>query len=157
MTIQESIIIGVITGVLASVLIAILVAGFNHVIIPWYRKLVFSGPDISGVWKSTQEDNGIKEKLIMNITQKAEKVTCTLTITRQLTKNDIEYKTIKLNGVFQNRFLSLNGKNTNRQHIGVNVLLLELVSGGKKMVGYETWYSTHSNIIESEREEWLRE
>ena len=154
---QETIFWGILTGVLASALITLIATGFNHVVIPWYRKLIYTGADISGTWKSMQEDNGIKESLVMEIFQKAENIDCLLTITKQITQDEIELKTIKLKGVFQNRFLALNGKNTNRQHLGVNVILLELVCGGKKMIGYETWYSTYSNKIESEREEWLRE
>jgi hypothetical protein len=147
MTIHENIFIGVFSGVLSYALIALVATAFNHIIIPWYRKLIYSGADISGIWKSTQVDNGIKETLVMEITQKAEHVECLLTITKQISEDAVELKAIKLKGIFQNRFLALNGKNTNRQHLGVNVLLLELVSGGKKMVGYETWYSTHSNTI----------
>jgi len=156
MSASESIILGILSGILTTLFISIIIAIFNKTVIPWYRKMIYSGTDISGEWKCTQNNTDIKESLIMIISQKSEKITCLLTITKHFPKGKIDSKTVKLYGEFENRFLSLRGKNINKKYLGVNVMLLELIHGGNRLSGFETWYSTTSDKIESEKVLWIR-
>ena len=156
MSISETIIIGIITGVATSVLIALSILIFNGVIVPWYRQTIYKGIDVSGEWSSSLEIKGVKETFIMNIRQKANSISCLMTVNIHHSDKDTEIKTYKLNGIFEDRFLSLIGKNINKQNIGVNVMLLEIRDGGNKMLGKEAWFSTVHNKIDSEDVEWTR-
>ncbi len=155
--ISSTIVLGVASGLVASFLFVSIVIVFNKVVIPWYRSLIYSGVDISGEWESKLKMHERKETGALIIKQKADKISCIMTISVQYSDDDdVEIKVFKLNGKIEDRVIYLAGKNINRKHIGIDIALLELSNGGKKMVGVEAWFSTIKDSIDSSEIEWSR-
>ena len=156
MTISESIVLGIVTGVITSVFIAVLATLFNKIIIPWYRSIIYSGIDISGEWTSSFNTPNIKETASIIIKQKADKISGVMTISIHHSKDKTGIKNYEMKGELEDRLLSLRGRNIDNKHIGVDVALLEVINGGNTMLGYEAWFSTQNNRIDSEPVEWTR-
>ena len=156
MSVSETIILGIIAGVLTTIFIALSLAVLNSLLIPWYRKIVYPGIDISGEWNTSLQTKDVNETAIMVIEQRADKISCIMTISIHHSETDIEMKTYKMSGQFEDSFLSLRGKNINNKHIGIDVALLQVINGGNKMIGYEAWFSTIHDEIDSEKMEWKR-
>ena len=156
MSTHGQIVIGIITGIITSAVIALSLSTFKKIIIPWYRGIIYSGICINGKWTSQIKDNDIDETAMLNISQKANRVKAIMTVSKNHAGNVQEIKTYSLQGEFENRFLSLRGKNIDTQQIGVDVMLLEVKSGGDKMHGNEAWFSVDKNKINSADVEWIR-
>jgi hypothetical protein len=153
---QESIILGVISGIITTLLISLSLVFFNKIFLPWYRSCTYGGIDISGEWASELNTKDVKESALMIISQKANSVTAQMTVSIHHKDDGVEQKIYNLRGEFENRFLSLTGKNSNNKHIGVDVSLLEVINGGKRMSGIESWFSTVKNAVDSEPVIWIR-
>lgn len=156
MSAQESIILGVMAGIATTILISVSLVFFNKIVLPWYRGLIYNGIDISGEWVSELRTREIKETALMVIDQKASLIRATMTVSVHQPDDRIEQKMYRFNGALEDRVLSLAGRNINKKKIGVDVSLLEISSGGDKMVGVESWFSTMKNAIDSESVTWER-
>lgn len=116
----EDIIIGVFSGVLASSFIFLFVRIFQNIILPWYQGLSYQGIDIGGDWEMEQDFDETKEYLLFSIKQKANKVFGILTITIETKSNDTrEIKIFNVEGIIQDRFLTINGKTETQNKLGI--------------------------------------
>lgn len=155
MNVTQTIILGVISGVVTSALITLVISIIRNILIPWYRSFIYRGIDISGKWQSLLEKHGVKETAILEVKQRADKVVCVMSISIEK-EGKTELRVFEVEGKIEDLVLSLRGRNTNKKRIGINVALLEVVNGGKKMVGYEAWYSTITDSVDAEKIEWER-
>lgn len=155
MDVTYTIILGVISGVVTSALITLMISIVNKIIIPWYRGFIYSGIDISGKWQSLLEKHGVKETAILEVSQRADNISAVMSISIDR-DGEIELRNFNLEGKIEDLVLSLRGRNANSKRIGVNVALLEIVNGGKKLKGYEAWYSTITDCVDAEKIEWER-
>jgi hypothetical protein len=158
MSADSSIILGVVSGLLASFLIYLGARLFDKVLLPWYRELIYRGIDISGQWQTkTMHPSGNIEDSVMHVTQKAEKLSCVVTIAKKLaSSDDVQIKTYQFTGELRERFVALVGRNIDRRSLGTNVTLLEIVGDGKTMKGCDVWYSTTNKTIQSNEIVWVR-
>src|SRR6266540_3214674 len=132
---SDSIIFGVVSGILTSFVLLLVSVFFRNVAIPWYRQMVYNGIDINGEWYSKRTNpSGNTEEIAMNIKQHADKVSCIANIAKKrLGSEQTEMKTIEFSGVLRDRFLSISGRNVDKQTLGVHAELLEIVGDGKTM------------------------
>lgn len=158
MEIADSIILGVVSGILTSALIYLILLIGRKLIIPWYQALIYKGIDISGEWYADMEfENGNIQNLKINITQKAYKITALVTISKKIANSDKhEIKTYKHNGEIRERFVTLVGRNIDKQSIGVNSILMEVIGNGKEMKGHTLRYSVTNKEITSGESSWMR-
>lgn len=158
MNASESIILGVVSGILTSVVLELLTGFVRKVLIPWYRQLIYKGIDISGDWYSSKTNpSGNVQETVMSIKQRADKVTCSMTIAKKNQKtNQTEIKTFDFLGGIQDRFVSISGKNVDKQALGIHSELLEIVGDGKIMQGQSIWYSVTNKEIQAGEILWTR-
>lgn len=159
MNLTGAIIIGVISGILASLTIYIALIIAKNILIPWYRTLIYKGIDINGEWFSEAKfDSGNIQHMKISIKQKANKISALITISKKIANSDkIEIKTYQQDGEIRERFVTLVGRNTDKQSIGVNSILMEVVGDGKKMQGYTSRYNVTKNKITASEAIWTRE
>ena len=158
MDLNESIFVGVVSGVLASALILFISAFARKVMIPWYRQIIYRGVDISGEWASkNQYHSGNVEDVLMTIKQKADLVEGIMNIAKaKKGEKDLEMKTYEFQGKIRDRFLQIQGHNSDKKAIGFHSELLEIVGGGNLMRGCATWYSVTNEAVQSIDVSWTR-
>lgn len=145
-------------GIVSGLLLDLLANYFRSVMLPTYRRLIYKGIDISGDWYSSKTNpSGNVQETVMSITQRADKITCTMTIAKKIQKtNQTEIKNYKFSGEIQDRFLTITGRNADKQALGTHSELLELVGDGKIMQGQAIWYSATNKTIQANEITWTR-
>ena len=152
MSIEETIILSVISGIFTSALIFLCVAIFNKIIVPWYRKTIYRGLDINGVWKSIQEHSRATDTINLNISQNEQYIKGTLTLIKSLKQTDkLETKILDISGVFQDGHLMLLGNSKDRRIRSHMTYLASITSGGIELKGmYSLVESNVGKIISIE-------
>ena len=150
MSIQESIIIGVVSGIITSALLFLCVTIFNKIVIPWYRATIFSGIDISGTWEETVIHQDVTDHFTIELSQKNCEVTGILTVVKTENKTEtIHTKTLVINGRFQNAHLLLTMTNQDRKFQSLITYLLQISKGGTSLMGQASWVDIETEQIHS--------
>jgi len=159
MSASDSIIFGIVSGILASAILFLMTEFFRNIAIPWYRRIIYNGIDISGKWFSKKTNpSGNVEDSTMIIKQQADMITCTINIAKKSSGDShAEIKTYEISGTLRDRFLEISGRNSDSQSIGVHSELLEVFGDGKTMQGYNMWYSVTNKTIQSSDVIWKRQ
>jgi len=152
-----SVFLGAVSGIFTTAVVYIISIIVKDKILPWYRAFKYEGLDVSGEWKIAQDFDDSAETGIVELTQKADKLegSWTITITNKKTKES-ELKMFSLNGSIEDRFVILTTKNSNNRQIGMGTILLEAVGNGYELIGCETWYSVENKEIKSDDITFIR-
>ncbi|MFA7000477.1 MAG: hypothetical protein WC241_05225 [Candidatus Paceibacterota bacterium] len=154
----KALLVGIISGILTTVIIYTIVSIFKRILLPWYQELIYRGLDINGEWREKQVlANGIVIENVINLKQKGHKLSGTVTVIKKFPKKeDSEIKIFDIKGNFYDRLVSASCKNSDRKSIGCYNILLEVMHGGKEMVGSFAWYDVGTNRIFSADTKWVR-
>ncbi len=148
----QSLIIGVVSGIVTTALIYLAVQIFRKIVIPWYQSIIYQGLIVSGEWRVASLSTGEGQEIVLNLTQKAHRLEGTATYVRKTDTSNLlteHIKTFQIEGRVADRFAVLTLRHTERNRIGVEVLLLEIIGDGRKMAGYTTFYDVVENRIVS--------
>ena len=150
-SVSGNIVIGILTGILTTALLYLVSRMITDWLVPWYRSFKYTGIDVSGVWETKQNFESSVEYSLLNLSQKADKLSGLWTISiTQNGSDQNEIKTFKVQGSIEDRFALLTSKNTDRRQIGIGTMLIEAIGNGFELKGCETWYSVDNKMIKSD-------
>jgi len=145
-----TILIGVGTGGVTTLFLFLISKMFVDWILPWHSQYIYKGISVAGEWEIDQVFEDSKEYSSLVLHQAAGKLKGELKIFKEMTK--VKGKRIKLfavEGFIQDRFISLNLRNKDKNMIGLSNMLLEAVGNGFELEGSEVWYSIEGKKISS--------
>jgi hypothetical protein len=145
----KNIIIAITCGIFSYAIIQLFVFVFMNLFLPWYQSVRYNGLDISGEWttEETYLESGYKYETTIIINQKANKITGESISNIRKEKKHLKMKTFKINGVFYNGFLIMTAINKNPKRMGFASYLLQVKSGGSKLIGKTIWYDVWNEKI----------
>jgi len=147
---QSTIFLSVVSGIITSCIVFLMISLFKNLVIPWYQKLTYQGIDVCGAWYASF---GTSRQIVsLELIQSANHLHGIATFsTDQLPHNHYEpVRIFQVNGIVQDRFLSLSGMHRDRQRLGINSYLLEVIGDGRKLQGVITFYSVTNSKITSD-------
>ena len=158
MEVSESIVLGVASGVITSIIVLLVSVFMRKVLIPWYRQIIYHGIDVDGEWTTkTVYPSGNAQEMLMTIEQKADKVVGLVNVVNSNKGvDDLEMKVYRISGKIRDRFLLIQGYNSDKKSLGFQSELLEIVGDGKKMKGCVAWYNVSSEEVHSMDVTWKR-
>lgn len=143
-----NVIIGVISGVLTALVIWVCVLVFNHLFLPWYRRWVYTGLDISGEWwlyifEGTQDAK-------LNLRQHGERLTgeCVF-IAKEGTSYFERTRSFVVSGIIVNQFVQLTYRYADRTRLGLGTLLMRITRDGQYISGHVSMYDVMTSNIEA--------
>lgn len=144
----ESILSGILSGIITSCLIFIVLQLFQKRFLPWYQTIIYSGIKIAGEWTSKATDDFVQD-IKLEINQSANNLEGVAIFVRKPTPiNSMEqFRSFKLAGKIQDRFIHLIVINKNDNRLGLNLFLLEIVGDGRIMKGGHTYYEVSSSKV----------
>lgn len=148
----ESIVIGVVSGVITAVAVAAFLLFVRKVTVPWYQAITYSGIDISGDWFGV--DPELTQRVEIRLKQSAKSLKGTAIFNYSGFGNDPEereyesIRTFKLNGLTQDRFVTLTLRHTDGNRLGLNCYLMEIIGDGRRMAGVFSFFCITTNQIE---------
>ncbi len=159
MTTAETIFLGVVSGVLTSAAIIVFGQFFYRIFLPWYESITYKGVDISGEWTYKMEfPSGNKSNFFARFVQNGFVIKSTISESKTIVGLDKdEMRIFEYSGKLVDRFLTLTGRNTNKQSLGVYTFLLEIKGDGDYMEGSVSRYCMSDHIIKSDLIVWQRQ
>ncbi|EDZ61381.1 hypothetical protein SMGD1_2493 [Sulfurimonas gotlandica GD1] len=149
--VSETIILSVVSGIATSFLLFLMSQLFTKSFIPWYRKTVYKGLDLSGLWIAEYK----MQKVQFEIIQFAESLTGTYTVASK--DNNRGIRTYALNGTIIDGFVNLSLNNIDPKKIGHINMLLKVNGDGGMLSGYSNEYAINTNRIFSREVCFCRE
>jgi len=147
--VTSNIIIGVVSGVFTCIFWLIVVKVFENIAIPWYKKLIYSGIDISGEWFFYGKEFAQTAKI--EIKQDADRIygIATYIDTGDEIDTDLEaIRVFNIEGFVKERFVNMVLVHNNKARVGMVTYLLEVVGDGRKMVGAGSYYCVITFAVE---------
>lgn len=136
MTIEESIILGVVSGVLTAVFIFLAKEFWIKILLPWYQGFRYQGADISGSWFAEYKDDAENSKSIYSVVlkQSAHKVMGSMqfTFVSDTRKFNIDYN---LTGEYWEGYLNLTCRSKDRKMYSHGSMFLKLINNGSGLLG----------------------
>jgi hypothetical protein len=154
---SSTIILGVVSGLLSGYLIYFFSVFLKKIALPWYKRIVYSGIDLSGTW-IIESDKYDRRDITIEIKQNAGDISAISThVLRKPAQNERSeiIRTYLLNGSLKDRFIILTGRPNDPTRIGALTFLFEVVGDGKTLKGVGSAYSSSMMIIDS-RPFWAR-
>lgn len=154
--------IGVIGGVLAATVVMFFVEVYQKVIIPFMKKLLYSGIYIQGKWETKSEYEYASERILLDVNQSAQSLFGSVTIVKKF--SGISYKdtsneeiiSAKLKGNINDRFVRISLVFKDNRRLGFGSYLLEVIADGSVMRGVGVWYDTGFSEIRSRNVQFQR-
>jgi hypothetical protein len=145
-----TIFLGVATGGATTLILYMISKMFVDWILPWHSQYIYQGISVAGEWEIDQEFEDSKEYSSLVLKQAAGKLKGELKIFKEMTKvTGKRIKIFRVEGFIQDRFISLNLRNKDKNMIGLSSMLLEAVGNGFELEGSEVWYSIEGKKIRS--------
>lgn len=141
------------TGIISAVIILILNFFYKNHLLPFYKKHVYKGVDISGAWKIKRKKTAADGKPIIvlmdslvTLTQISDELEGTSTSTNPNDKSIISYI---IKGNIKDRIVYLTFYNTDNSNISYQNFLLEVKKDATVMIGYNSFYGLIMSKIRS--------
>lgn len=161
-SITWSITVGIISGLLTAVILLILRNLFFDSFLPWYRQIMYKGVDLNGSWFSYSN----AQKTLLELKQHSDTISGKATV--QLMKEFIpekhieaihidDIRTFDIEGDISERFVHLKLRHTDRNRLGMLILLLQVEGDGTKLTGQGCWYSPGTSTIMSGKRTFHRD
>ncbi len=151
MDISSTIILGIVSGLISGYLIYLFSVFLRKIALPWYKRIVYSGIDLSGTW-IVESEKYDRRDITLEIKQSAGDINAISThVLRKPGSNESTEKirTYILNGSLKDRFLILTGRANDPTRIGALTFLFEVVGDGKIFKGVGSAYSSSMMLIDS--------
>ena len=148
----------VFSGIVTTIILYVCALIIQKVINPWITRLRYSGVDLSGKWYCA--DCSMAQEITFDLKQSANKITGNAqfhTKSRKLNSSYEDIRTFSIEGRIQDRFVSLFLKHTDRQRLGINNYLLEVVGDGRHLKGVFCFYGLKNHTIMSSPQNIWRE
>jgi hypothetical protein len=149
MSIEWSIILGVISGVVTAVLIYIAKEFWLKVLLPIYQNYRYQGADISGSWFTeykTQEPD-INTTFSVSLKQNAHKITGSMHFTYKAEnrKFNIDYD---LSGEYWEGYINLTCRSKDRKIFSHGSMFLKLINNGSGLLGqFNFRHATDDKVV----------
>jgi len=142
----------------AGALWALLYAVTKRYLIPAIRSHISDELDLGGQWYCQMvTPAGNPHEITLDLKQRWRALEGRMTVVKHIAPTGAtEIKSFAVWGNVRDRFVVLQGRNTEKRSVGVDTELLEVVGDGRTMRGVSAWYSTTANAIESMQCEWVR-
>ncbi len=151
MSTELSIITGVISGIITSFVVWGVVIMFQKILISCYKVMIYSGVDISGVWKGyyVKENHDLeKPKIKLIIQQKAHKVIGEMIVLVH-PNGKSDNKIFVAEGHFENDSIVLRIRSKERTRTGMGALVLQLFEDATLFKGGAMYTSSQANQLSS--------
>jgi len=128
--------INIIGGIISAVIILFLSFLVKHALIPWVRKLLYQGIDLSGTWISQIDDGEFHFVYTLTLSQKANTISGSGTIIKSKNNIGIYAQSFKIEGSIWEGFITLNLKSNDRKSLSIISSLLKINNRGDSLIGY---------------------
>jgi len=154
MTFAESLLASLVAGALWALLGVVT----KRRLIPKIRAYLSDELDLAGKWHCRfVTPAGNVHEVTLDLNQRWRTLEGRMTVVKHIrTAGTTEIKTFVVRGDVRDRFVLLHGRNIEKQAVGVDTELLEVVGDGRAMRGITSWYSVTNNMIQSCECEWVR-
>ncbi|MFD1217561.1 hypothetical protein [Microbulbifer celer] len=150
MSIQETILIGVLSGVLTACLIFLVKEFWVKIIIPWYQGFRYQGADISGSWYAEyrDEDSESVSTFSVVLSQNAHKITGSMqfNFVSSERKLNIDYNLV---GEYWEGYLNLSCRSKDRRLYSHAAMFLKLINGGSGLLGQFSFRNAYADQVNS--------
>ncbi len=151
-SIEGAVIWGVVSGLATSPLLLILTRFASKVILPAYRKFIYEGVDLRGVWtQETDLGSGAHFAVQLSLDQNAHNIKGTGTLTKSGTAAEDYVQFFTIDGSTWEGFLVLEMRSTNRKSLSFVAGLLKVKARGESLVGHWVYRSAGTDEAESEK------
>lgn len=134
MTIQESIIFGVISGVLTAATLFLLKEFWVKTLVPWYQGIRYKGADISGSWSANYDEEGTKTTFSVVLTQQAHRIDGSMQFSFISSEREVNLN-YDLSGEYWEGYLNLSCRSKDRKIFSHGSLFLKLINNGSGLLG----------------------
>ncbi len=143
MSIEVTIFLGVISGILTALLLFVVGVLVNRSFLPWYRSLIYSGIDVSGVWKHEINVRSNRTQIsTFKIKPNAHSIKGKASVSKYDEKqNLLSTEDFYVKGKIKDRLVHITLEPTDKKRLGIITYLVEVVGSGNIMKGWSTWYS----------------
>lgn len=153
MNVSQTIILGVISGLLTGFFAYFLSSFMKKVILPWFKKVIYSGIDLGGTWIVTSEQYDRRD-ITLELKQNAGELHAISThVLRDASQGGVgeKIRTYHLDGDIKDRFIILKGRPNDPTRIGALTFVFEVVGDGKTLRGVGSAYSSSMMEIDSRK------
>ncbi len=148
---------GVGASLSATLIVTFVVVFSKRNLLPWFKKQVYGGVDLTGSWYFEEKmSSGCIKKSTAQIQQKGADVACGVTMFQAHEGQEESIIEFKLFGKIQDGILQIGGFIPDDKKLGANSYLLKVVEGGSKLKGSKLWHSLSYNKVRSNKISWIR-
>ncbi len=134
------VLIGVIAGLITSLLVLLGRKVFSDWVLPWYRRLTYSGLLVHGAWYAQTS----AQKTTLDLIQEAGLLSGQASVVSLHAGKGLEIddvRTFQVTGRVFDRFVVLNLMHVDRSRLGASTLLMQISGDGTFMIGAHSWYA----------------
>ncbi|MCQ4281184.1 hypothetical protein NA643_19070 [Pseudomonas stutzeri] len=154
----DNVFTGVFSGIVTTIILYFCALFTQKVVGPWITKLRYSGVDLSGKWYCA--DCTMAQEITFDLTQSANVIHGKAQFHTKSRKPNASYEDIRsfsIEGRIEDRFVSLFLKHEDRQRLGINNYLLEVVGDGRHLKGVFCFYGLKNHTIMSSQQNLWRD
>lgn len=150
--------IGVVTSIIGTAALVVFAFILRKAFLPWVQRKLSGQIDISGKWYCRlTSPSGNPHQLVMTVTQRIRHIEIEISAAKTLAAiSTTEAKVYQGKGELRDGYLTISTRNVDHHAIGVYVLLLQVMSGGKILAGCGAWHSVTANKIQALDFQWTR-
>lgn len=139
----------IISSIIGAAVLALISYIVKIFIIPLYRKFIYNGFQVNGLWEVTWTDKTLRRSIQFRLNQTGTQVQGESTHILKNKKLEGDYqKYYTLKGEIKDGYLYLVCKNKKSDRLGLSVVLLKVVSDGQKMEGWISAYNSSTANVE---------
>lgn len=139
----------IISSIIGAAVLALISYIVKIFIIPLYRKFIYNGFQVNGLWEITWTDKTLRRNIQFRLNQTGTQVQGESTHILKNKKLEGDYqKYYTLKGEIKDGYLYLVCKNKKSDRLGLSVVLLKVVSDGQKMEGWISAYNSSTANVE---------
>nr|WP_321281214.1 hypothetical protein [uncultured Vibrio sp.] len=153
----DNVIIGVVAGILTSALLFLITKLFNDSFLPWYRKYLYHGINVSGTWYCYST---LYQKITLDIDQNCQYLKGSAVVVSEMPKEHRthdEIRMFKVSGKIKDGFVLLSMENSDIQRLGIVSLLVRVSGDGSELIGVSNAYNPSRGCIESHNKSFFRD
>ncbi len=132
--------LGIVSGVITSGVLGFLTSFMKNTVLPWYKKLVYRGADVSGSWIAKRQNprpdgSSSLTTYTLTLNQKAEFLSGSFQI--DYGSNDKSFiSTFNVEGEYWEGYFTLIFRSSNKKEYSQGTMLMKAVQGGQGMEGH---------------------
>ncbi len=147
-SIPEQIFIGVVGGIFTSALLYLVGLLFVRVLLPWYRRLVYSGVEIDGTWEYRYDQPDDFGSMLLRLSQNAHELTGEAAVNVRSSAGEVNL-IFDVRGTLWEGYASLILRSKDRRVIAFSTLLLKVVNNGGTLEGIYSFREPNTDRAKS--------